>query len=59
MANKPKKCSGLLAIMEMAVKTIMRFHLTEIKMARKQKSVKAGEDIGGKLPQSCIAGNVN
>jgi hypothetical protein len=47
MASKyMKKCSTFLAIKEMQIKTILRFHLTPVRMAIfKGKNTIAGKDV--------------
>jgi hypothetical protein len=52
MATKyMKKCSTSLVIKEMEIKTILRFHLTLVRMARsKITTTNAGEDVAKQEP---------
>jgi hypothetical protein len=52
MAKKhKKKCSPSLAIKEMQIKTILRFHLTPVRIAIiKNTTTGVGEDVGKKEP---------
>ena len=56
-----KRCPTSLAIREMQIKTIMRHHLTHVRMAfiNKASNNKCGEDMEKKKPSFTAGGNVN
>ena len=54
-----KRCSTLLVIREMQIKTIMIYHLIPIRMTMIKKSTNAGEDVERREPLYSVGGNVN
>ena len=59
MAEKHlRKCSTLLAMREMQIKTTLRFHLTPIRMAKIINS-DAGEDVKKEEHSSIIGGSAS
>jgi hypothetical protein len=58
MTNKyMKKCSMSLATKEMQIKTILRFHLTPVRMAIAKTN--ASEDAAVQEPLYTVGGNAN
>jgi hypothetical protein len=59
--NHMKKCSPSLTIKEMQIKTILRFHLTLVRIAiiKNTTNKGVGEDVGEKEPSYTAGGNAS
>ena len=54
-----KKCSTLLIIREMQVKTKMRYHLTRMAIIKNLQTTKAGKGVKKREPSYTLGGNVS
>ena len=60
MANKHMtRCSTLLIIKEMQIKTTVRYHFIPVKMAIIKKSTNATKGVEKREPSKTVGGNAN
>jgi hypothetical protein len=54
-----KKCSPSLAIKEVQINTMLRFHLTSVRTSRTQTRTNVSKDVEKKEPLYIVGGNVS